>query len=463
MTRPGVERDEPVGRRVARWRVRRRMTQQMLADRLGKSKSWVDKVERGARNLDRYSLVQEIAEVLRLDPAVLLDPHKPASTTLTALDGIDAVRAALAHYHQRRAHNLPADEVRRHLAHAWLTYQHAQYAQLLRALPALLDATHDTPGLLVPAYRITASVLVKLGEPDLAWLAADRAVTAATGNPVRAGAATIAVAQALRALGRDRLALTAAVAAVGTTADDGVRGTLLLQAAMAAAGCGHGRRADDLIDRAAALADRRTGTDDPHHTAFGPAAVRLAHFASVLHLGDAAQAVCRHEEASAATAGVDYPPSIGPLTFSTPPAPTSRPATSPLPGVPWPTPTPSRPARSVTGLPLVPSSLRSRTAAGQPPAWRDSPRSSGSPGERNAIGRPVEGARRLYEASCLGDAVPGHPPDSVRRTGCRQSGWPLLLIHPFASSNGNGGVVWFPAAPRQAYVMGGFALFHAGR
>ena len=29
----------PIGRRVARWRVRRRMTQQMLADRLGKSKS----------------------------------------------------------------------------------------------------------------------------------------------------------------------------------------------------------------------------------------------------------------------------------------------------------------------------------------------------------------------------------------------------------------------------------------
>ena len=49
------------------------MTQQMLADRLGKSKSWVDKVERGVRGLDRYSVVQEIAEVLRLDPAVLLD------------------------------------------------------------------------------------------------------------------------------------------------------------------------------------------------------------------------------------------------------------------------------------------------------------------------------------------------------------------------------------------------------
>ncbi|MFG1919629.1 helix-turn-helix domain-containing protein [Micromonospora sp. NPDC048898] len=295
MTRPMPERDEPVGRRVARWRVRRRMTQQMLADRLGKSKSWVDKVERGVRNLDRYSVVQEIAEVLRLDPAVLLDPRRPPST-VPALDGIDAVRAALAHYHQRPARTVPADEVGRHVTHAWLSYQHAHYAHLLRALPALLDAVHTTAGLLVPAYRITASVLVKVGEPNLAWLAADRAVAAAAGDPIRTGTATIAVAQALRALGCDRLALTAAVAAVGTAADDGVRGTLLLQAAMAAAGCGDGRRADDLIDHAAALADRCRGTDDPHHTAFGPTTVRLARSVSALYLGDAAQAVYRHEK-----------------------------------------------------------------------------------------------------------------------------------------------------------------------
>ncbi|MET7950539.1 helix-turn-helix transcriptional regulator [Micromonospora sp. NPDC005324] len=297
MTRPGEERDEPVGRRVARWRVRRRMTQQMLADRLGKSKSWVDKVERGVRNLDRYSVVQEIAEVLRLDPAVLLDLRKSPLPAATALDGIDAVYAALAHYHQRRTRTVPTEEVGRQVEYAWLAYQHAHYAQLLRALPALLDAAHTTAGLLVPAYRITASVLVKLGEPDLAWLAADRAVAAAAGDPIRTGTATIAVAQALRALGRDRLALTAAVAAVGTAANEWVRGTLLLQAAMAAAGCGDGRRADELIDHAAALAGRCAGADDLHHTAFGPAAVRLARCISALHLGDAAQAVHRHERA----------------------------------------------------------------------------------------------------------------------------------------------------------------------
>ncbi|WP_405432486.1 helix-turn-helix domain-containing protein [Micromonospora sp. NBC_00617] len=296
MTRPVVERDEPVGRRVARWRVRRRLTQQMLADRLGKSKSWVDKVERGVRALDRYSVVQEIAEVLRIDPAVLLDSRKP-SVLAVGLDGVDAVRTALAHYHQRPTRTVAVHEIERHVAYAWLTYEHAHYAQLLRALPALLDAAHATPGLLVPAYRITASVLVKLGEPDLAWLAADRGITAATGDPIGTGAATIAVAQALRALGRDRLARTAAVAAAGTAADDGVRGTLLLQAAMAAAACGERHRVDDLIDHAAALADRRAGTDHAQHTAFGPVVVLLARFLTALHLGDADRALCHHERA----------------------------------------------------------------------------------------------------------------------------------------------------------------------
>ncbi|WP_422753290.1 helix-turn-helix domain-containing protein [Micromonospora sp. WMMD708] len=287
----------PIGRRVARWRVRRRMTQQMLADRLGKSKSWVDKVERGVRSLDRYSTVQEIAEVLRLDPTTLLDPRRPLPAANAGLDGVDAVRAALARYHQRPARTVSPAELQRHVAHAWLSYQHAHYTQLLRALPSLLDAAHASPGPLVSAYRITASVLVKLGEADLGWLAADRAVAAAVGDPVRAGTATIAVAQALRALGRDRLALTAAVAAVGTATHDTVRGTLFLQAALAAAGYGDGRRADDLIDHATVLANRCTSGDDPHHTAFGPVAVLLARLLTALRLGDPAEAVYRHEKA----------------------------------------------------------------------------------------------------------------------------------------------------------------------
>jgi transcriptional regulator with XRE-family HTH domain len=40
----------------------------VFADRLGKSKSRVDKVERGVRRLDKCSVLQEIAEVLRCRP-----------------------------------------------------------------------------------------------------------------------------------------------------------------------------------------------------------------------------------------------------------------------------------------------------------------------------------------------------------------------------------------------------------
>ncbi|WP_233583854.1 helix-turn-helix domain-containing protein [Micromonospora sp. CV4] len=205
--------DLPIGRRVARWRVRRQMTQQMLADRLRRSKSWVDKVERGVRTLDRYSVIQELAHVLRVEPEVLLG--QPRSTPPGTPDGVDDIRAALARYDTPQAPAQTTDELRRHVGYAWLTYQHAHYPQLVRVLPGLLDAAQaaQRPELLVQTYRITSSVLVKLGEADLGWLAADRAMTAAGDDPVLAATAAISVGQALRASGRDRLALAATLAA----------------------------------------------------------------------------------------------------------------------------------------------------------------------------------------------------------------------------------------------------------
>ncbi|MER5338196.1 helix-turn-helix domain-containing protein [Micromonospora sp. NPDC002717] len=297
--------DEPIGRRVARWRVRRRMTQQMLADRLGRSKSWMDKVERGVRALDRYPVVQEIAEVLRIDPLVLLGEDRPVlPAAVGSPDGVDGIRAALARYDQPGRH-APMDEVERQVAHAWLTFQHAHYAQVLRLLPGLLDAAQglrpQAPELLVQAYRITSSVLVKLGEADLGWLAADRAVAVAGGDPVLAASAVVSIGQALRALGRDRLALAAAVAAVrrvGPTPETSmVHGALLIQAALAAAGCGDTRRVGELTARAADIAARVGAGDDPYRTSFGPVAVELARVVAAVESGDAGEAVRRHEQA----------------------------------------------------------------------------------------------------------------------------------------------------------------------
>ncbi|MEH0932148.1 helix-turn-helix domain-containing protein [Micromonospora sp. CPCC 205558] len=325
--------DVPIGRRVASWRVRRQMTQQMLADRLRRSKSWVDKIERGARTLDRYSVIQELAHVLRVDPEVLLG--QPKGTPTGTPDGVDEIRAALARYDIPQAPPR-TDELRRQVGHAWLTYQHAHYGQLVRVLPGLLDVIQGVRSaeLLVQAYRITSSLLVKLAEADLAWLAADRAMSAAGDDPLLAATASISVGEALRAQGRDRLALAALLPAanrvlprsthsgdqeVCVTFGDQTRrkpldhesesegqgerrsagewavgGTLLVQAALAAAGCGEHRRADELIDRAVGVAASLRGYDDPHRTSFGATAVELARVLVTAQRGDAVEALRRH-------------------------------------------------------------------------------------------------------------------------------------------------------------------------
>ncbi|MEU7591303.1 helix-turn-helix domain-containing protein [Micromonospora sp. NPDC049230] len=293
--------DLPIGRRVARWRVRRSMTQQQLADRLRKSKSWVDKVERGVRALDRYSVIHEVAEVLRVDPEVLLG-QQPQRTPVGALDGVDDIRAALARYDTPEATRQATEEARRQVGHAWLTYQHAHYAQLVRVLPGLLDVVQGVraPELRVQTYRITSALLVKLGEADLGWLSADRAMAVAGDDPALAATAAVSVAQALRASDRDRLALAATLAAANrirpqrSPGEWALGGTLLLQAALAAAGCGEHHRADELTDRAAGVAANLRGYDDEHRTSFGPVAVDLARVLVAARRGDADEAVHRH-------------------------------------------------------------------------------------------------------------------------------------------------------------------------
>ncbi|BCJ59158.1 helix-turn-helix domain-containing protein [Micromonospora endophytica] len=286
----------PIGRRVAELRTNRGMSQQAFADRLGKSKSWVDKVERGVRRLDRYSVIRDIADVLRLDPEVLLGPRRPAPAT-PSVEGVDAVRAALASYHDRPLRTVPAQQASQQVGHAWMSYQHARYPQLLGALPGLLDVTRGPRSLLVSTYRITAAVLVKLDHAELAWLAADRAVTAADGGPTLTAAATIDVTQALRALGHHQLALTAALTAADTTDDHTVRGTLFLQAGLAAASRGDRRNAQDLLDHAAGLAHRLARDTDAQHTAFGRTAVQVARSLAAHHLGNPSEAIERHEHA----------------------------------------------------------------------------------------------------------------------------------------------------------------------
>ncbi|WP_327027551.1 helix-turn-helix domain-containing protein [Micromonospora sp. NBC_01740] len=303
----------PVGRRVAQWRVRRNMTQQQFADRLGKSKSWVDKVERGVRPLERMSNLREVAEALRIDMEVLLAER--IGQPDVAVAGVARIRAALARYHVE-ASSRPPDvaKVRARLDHAEQSYRHARYPILLGLLPGLLDAAREArvarPGraadeLLVSAYGLVALVLVKVGQGELAWLAADRgmAVALATDDARLAAVATVPLSQALRAVGRRRSAMETALVAArrlppresaesalspGGDGAPSLRVTLLLQAALAAAGRGDGRRVAGLLDQAAAAVGTVGG-------GFGRASVEAARVVAEAAVGDVQAATVRHE------------------------------------------------------------------------------------------------------------------------------------------------------------------------
>ncbi|MEU0548895.1 helix-turn-helix domain-containing protein [Micromonospora sp. NPDC005979] len=297
----------PVGRRVAQWRVRRNMTQQQFADRLGKSKSWVDKVERGVRQLERVSNLREIAETLRIDVEVLLAARPVRPTPVVA--GVDGVRLALARYHLPGADRPPlAEELRARLEHAEQSYRHARYPALLALLPGLLDAAREAhaarPGatdtLLVSVYALIALALVKVDQGDLAWLAADRAMTAAADDPRLAAVATVALSQALRSRGRRLSALDAALLAVDrcewSTAASSLRGALLIQAALAAADRADERVAHQSLDQAGEV-----GADKG-------AAVDAARVVAEAALGDVTTATARHQRLMADDRWRSLPP-----------------------------------------------------------------------------------------------------------------------------------------------------------
>ncbi|MEH1011696.1 helix-turn-helix domain-containing protein [Micromonospora sp. CPCC 206060] len=314
----------PIGRRVAYWRGRRKMSQQVFADRLGKSKSWVDKVERGVRRLDKFSVLYEIADILQVDVQLLLgrDPER-RTDALNCIDQVEVqeIRAALERYDSISAYfdaapcPPPLDDMRKAVNHAWLTYQYARYGVLTRALPKLLrdaqaadaayrgDQAAIAAHLLGQVYQIASSVLRKLGENELAWLAADRALAVCqrAGDPLLAGIATTRVGSALLALGRARPALELNVniaqrLAPSTSADLrpeqlSVYGMLLLQSAMAAARLGDSATVNDLLDGADEAAEL-LGADDNHYwTCFGPTNVLLHRVAAAVELGEGGRAV----------------------------------------------------------------------------------------------------------------------------------------------------------------------------
>ncbi|MFD0007573.1 helix-turn-helix domain-containing protein [Streptomyces sp. NPDC127178] len=307
-----------IGERVAWYRRRRGMPQEVLAGLVGRTVDWLSKAENNRLELDRLSVIKSLADALDVSLGDLLaEPTLMDWTQDSGNRTVPALRSALMNYRQltpllglpTEGEPTQLEELRSSVAEVMDAYQASRYGFATRRLPLLLtDALiaaqayegtdrQQANELLALTYQSAAMVLGKVGEVDLAWIAADRGLSAAqqSGNPAVTGSLFRSVAHCLLTTGR----FDAAVQLVGDAADYlrpgltgaspdflSIYGTLFLAGSMA------GARADDRSTVREFLAEadqaaRQLGRDANHMwTAFGPTNVDIHRVATAGEMGD---------------------------------------------------------------------------------------------------------------------------------------------------------------------------------
>ena len=251
--------------------------------------------------------------------------HVPVSAGPFASSGtgcepvqLEPIRDALSYYPRFDAAPaliLRLDEAQQLTDEVHRRYQAADYARAASLLPGLI---RGMDGLVVEGggsieraalvaqssvYEVTAKLVTKVGDPQLAWLAADRAINAAqrAEDPLRFAAAAYQVVCAFLERGQlaeaERIAVTTADTLVDSTPLGlSLRGALTLIASIIA-----GRRNDrvealERLDRARQLSTT-LGHDGNHGwTAFGPTNVQIHSVSVAVELGDVDDGIARAED-----------------------------------------------------------------------------------------------------------------------------------------------------------------------
>ena len=285
----------PLGENLARIRAARGLTQDDLAQASGVSVDTISRLERGAHATARRSTLQALSLAMGTDPARLLGIHPPEQDTAGAEQLRRAVRALDLPDLAEPVDVLSLPELHDAASLAWTDYLAGRHTELLAGLPPLMvdtrravhaladDHAAEAAGLLATAYRLTAGLAGRLGLVDLAAHAAHRALDTAahTTRPELDEAAALRyLAWVLVRQGdlaeAERIAVRAAERLDGgllTRPDPGrvgVFGSLMFNAASAAARQGCPDRAADLLAAARAAAVR-SGADRVDETGvFGP-------------------------------------------------------------------------------------------------------------------------------------------------------------------------------------------------
>lgn len=306
----------PLGENVARIRTARGLTQEELAQASGVSVDTISRLERGAHATARRSTVAALALALGTDPGRLLGIAPPEQDTAGAEQLRRAVHALDLPDFAEPAEVLALPELHDAASGAWSDYLAGRHTELLAGLPALMvdtrravhaladDYAAQAAGLLATSYRLAAGLSGRLGLVDLAAHAAHRALDIAryTTRPELDEAAALrylawvlvrqgALAEAERIAVRAAERLDAGLLARPDGDRIGVFGSLLFNAASAAARQGLPDRADDLL-RAATAAAARSGIDRVDETGvFGPRVAAMQAVDQAMRTGDPDRAV----------------------------------------------------------------------------------------------------------------------------------------------------------------------------
>lgn len=320
------ERRREIGRRVARWRVRRGLTRRQFAELCERSLSWVDKVESGERGLLRLPMLERVAYVLYVSVKTLADtPEVRQARHCMDLFEISAIQSAMQSYQAVSREFVPSvaeldtpsdlDRLAQQVTYAQTVFENTHWSLLGQVLPRLLttaqiavvaypgadDQARRARSLLSLAYQVTALTLSRLDEFDLTWLAAERGFVLAeeTGDSLLIGAATRQAVRALMFLERYDESLEFARAGIdrmeparggGSSAYLSLYGLLFLAGAVTAARAKKPAVARDLLDEGRGVA-RQLGhdsIDNEYFCSFGPTEVNLYRAAAWRLLGDGA-------------------------------------------------------------------------------------------------------------------------------------------------------------------------------
>ncbi|HEY2763563.1 MAG TPA: helix-turn-helix transcriptional regulator [Pseudonocardiaceae bacterium] len=306
----------PLGENLARIRAARGFTQDELAKVSGVSVDTVSRLERGAHATARRSTVQALALALGVDPARLLGLAPPEQDTTGAEQLRRAVRALDLPDFAETAEVLPLPELHDAASGAWSDYLGGRHTELLAGLPALMvdtrravhaladDHAAEAAGLLATSYRLAAGLSGRLGLVDLAAHAAHRALDTArfTTRPELDEAAALRylawvlvrqgdLAEAERIAVRAAEWLDGGLLARPDSDRIGVFGSLMFNAASAAARRGNAEHAEDLL-RVASAAATRSGVDRIDETGvFGPRVAAMQAVDQAMRTGQPDRAV----------------------------------------------------------------------------------------------------------------------------------------------------------------------------